>query len=171
MFRISCFVSIFESYLRNFCLFWIIPFCSSIIYLQFHLFFMPFFFYINFINFFHFFNFLNFFNFFLFLYLSSHFPIFFQFCRKHFYGLIFFKKKQKERINFRISAMGISTNWNEKQIILVIIGYFAFFPFNLYIKWVLVMFPYLNIVWSFMYLFVCLFIYLFVLLLFNYLFI
>ena len=101
------------------------------------------------------------FQFFLFFYLSPHFPTFFQFCRKHFHGLIFFKKKQKERINFRISTMGISTNWNEKQIILVIIGYFAFFPFNLYIKWVAVMFPYLFIVWSFMYLFICLFIYLF----------
>ena len=38
LFRISCFLSIFESYLRKFFLFWIIR-------LQFHLLFIPFFFY------------------------------------------------------------------------------------------------------------------------------
>ena len=55
------------------------------------------------------------FQFFFILIFVSSFPEFFQFCRKHFYGLIFFKKKQKERINFRISTMEIRENPQVKE--------------------------------------------------------
>ena len=90
----------------------------------------------------------------------------FEFLRQHFYSNFVIKKTENERSNFRISALGLSTDRNEKQIILVVIGYFAFFPANLHFKWVLWSLIYLFI-HSSIYLFICKFIYLFIYLFVN----